>query len=186
MRHSFALLLVLSAQGAFSFGADHDESTFRAVYETEIEAPVADVWRAFTTSEGLRAWMAPLADVELAVGGKMRANYQSDGVLGDDHTIENTILCYDPRRMLALRATKFPAGFPFVNAARETWSVFYFDALEKDRTKITVVGLGYTEEPESQRMRSFFATSNAQVLDALATVMEGKGKGPPERPSEPQ
>ena len=147
----------------------------RAVYETEIDADIDAVWEAFTTQEGLRSWMAPLVEIDLAVGGKMRANYNPEGEIGDSTTIENTILCFDPRRMLSLKVAKFPEGFPFEEAAKETWSVFYFEALPSSRTKITVVGLGYTDSEDSQRMRGFFATANQHSLDKLNEVLKQAG-----------
>ncbi|MEM8933404.1 MAG: MBL fold metallo-hydrolase [Acidobacteriota bacterium] len=144
----------------------------RAVYETEIDAPIEAVWAAFTTTDGLRSWMAPLVEIELKVGGTLRANYNAEGALGDATTIENTILAFDPPRMLSLKATGFPDGFPFEEAATSTWSVFYFDALSPSRTKITVVGLGYTDDEPSQTMRSFFAAANEQSLGQLASALK--------------
>jgi len=123
--------------------------------------------------------MAPLVEIELAVGGKMKANYNAKGKIGDETTIENTILSFDPKRMLSLKATGFPKGFPFEDAAKATWSVFYFTELPSSRTKITVVGLGYTDDEQSKKMRSFFATANKHSLDklkdALKKQQEAKG-----------
>lgn len=133
----------------------------------EVDANVADVWQAFTTTEGLQSWVAPLADIDFRVGGKWRANYNKDGKLGDEATIENTILSFDPNRMLSLKATGFPAGFEFVEAAKETWSIFYFDAMGASKTKITIVGLGYNDSAQSQKMRSFFKPANEYSMSQL-------------------
>ncbi|MEZ6093229.1 MAG: SRPBCC domain-containing protein [Pirellulaceae bacterium] len=150
----------------------------RAVYEYEIDANVDSVWKAFSTAEGLKTWMAPLADIDLKIGGKMRSNYNAEGRLGDETTIESTILSFDPRKMISLKATKYPKGFPFENAAKSTWSVFYFTEITPARTKITVVGLGYTDDEDSQKMRSFFEAANKQVLDELsAALTKGKTDG---------
>ena len=122
---------------------------------------------------------APLAEIELAVGGKMRANYNAKGEIGDATTIENTILSFYPKRMLSLKVTKVPAGFPFEDAARATWSVFYFAETPSSRTKVTVVGLGYTDEAQSKQMRSFFAAANKQSLDKLAEALKSTNKQEP-------
>ena len=45
---------------------------------------------------------------------------RANGTIGDSNTIENTILAYDPLRMLALKASKFPAGFPYTKVASST------------------------------------------------------------------
>ena len=144
----------------------------REVFEFEVDAGADDVWKAFTTTIGLKSWVAPLAEIDFKVGGKWRANYNAKGKLGDPTTIENTILCYDPKRMISLKATKFPEGFPFANAAKEAWTVFYFAPVSASRTKITVVGLGYNDSEESQKMRSFFATANRHSLNELNKALQ--------------
>ena len=164
-----ALLLTVVLSFACSvMAADNN----RVVYETEIDADIDAVWNAFTTNDGLRTWMAPLVEIELAVGGKMKANYNAKGKIGDETTIENTILSFDPKRMLSLKATEFPKGFAFEDAAKATWSVFYFTELPFSRTKINVVGLGYTDDKQSKQMRSFFATANKQSLDKLKEALK--------------
>ncbi len=150
----------------------------REIFETEIDADIESVWEAFSTAEGLTKWMAPLADIELKIGGKMRANYIAEGKLGDENTIENTILAYDPKRMISYKATKFPAGFPFAEAAKATWSVFYFTELPASKTRITIVGLGYTDAEDSKRMRSFFKTANQQVIGQLAAALKNDPAAP--------
>ncbi len=144
----------------------------REVFEVEIDTSIDDVWAAFTTTAGLKSWIAPLADIDFRVGGKWRANYNKDGRLGDATTIENTILCYDPKRMISLKATGFPDGFPFKEAAKDTWSIFYFTPVTETRTKITVVGLGYNDTEQSKKMRSFFETANKYSIDQLSAAMK--------------
>ena len=139
----------------------------REVTQTEVDASIDDVWSAFTTTSGLRRWCAPLVEIDLKVGGKMRTNYDSKGEIGDASTIENTILCFDPKRMLSLKATKAPEGFPFPNAIKEVWTVMYFEEISPSKTKITLVGLGYTDTEESKKMRGFFAAANNYELDKL-------------------
>jgi hypothetical protein len=55
-------------------------------------------------------------EVDLAVAGTMETNCNPDGENVDATTIEDTILAYDPCRMLALKATRYPEGFPFAKA----------------------------------------------------------------------
>ena len=143
----------------------------RDVFAIEIDSGIDEVWVAFTTTAGIQSWVAPLAEIDFKVGGKWRANYNSEGELGDSTTIENTILAYDPMRMIALKATTFPEGFAFVEAAKETWTVFYFSSVSKLRTKITVVGLGYTDSAESQKMLSFFDEANEYSLKELEKAL---------------
>src|SRR4029078_5070011 len=50
-------------------------------HERTINAPVGEVWRAFTTGSGLKSWMAAAAEVVLKTGGKMLTTYKKDGKL---------------------------------------------------------------------------------------------------------
>lgn len=137
------------------------------VSEAVIDAPVDSVWAAWTTSEGLRSWLAPRADIGLRVGGLMRANYSPTGVLGDRSTIENEVLSFDPRRMLSIRVAKAPDDFPFGNAILHMWTVIYFEESGAERTRLRVVSLGFRPDDESQRMRAFFVRGNAATLQQL-------------------
>ena len=67
------------------------------VTEGFVNAPVAEVWSLFTTSEGYLATGVAHADVRLAIGGEIRSHYDPKGKLGDAETIVNEILAYEPR-----------------------------------------------------------------------------------------
>jgi uncharacterized protein YndB with AHSA1/START domain len=135
--------------------------------EGTIEAPVAAVWSALTTSDGLQSWMAPHAEIELRINGLMRANYRAEGALGDPSTIVNQVLSFEPQRMLSTRVAQPPEGFPFPHAIANMWTVIYFEPLAAARTRLRVVSLGFGEDDESQRMRAFFERGNAATLQKL-------------------
>lgn len=142
------------------------------ISEGIIAAPVDSVWAAWATSSGLRSWLAPHAEIELRVGGLMRANYDPAGVLGDSGTIDNQVLSFEPRRMLSIRVTKAPNGFPFPKAIQQMWTVLYLEEDGPDRTRLRVVSLGFEPDEESQRMRAFFARGNAMTVQALQRRFE--------------
>lgn len=136
-------------------------------HEAVVDAPVADVWEAFTTKKGVESWMVAHAEIDFRVGGKMLTHYDPKGVIGDENTIENTILSYDPERMLSIKATKAPAKFPFKTAIENMWSVIYLEPEGPDRTHMTICGMGYTNDEESQKMRKHFKWGNAYTLKKL-------------------
>jgi len=138
------------------------------VTEGFINAPIAEVWRLFTTSDGYKATGVAHAEVDLRVGGAIRSHYDAKGALGDSETIVNEILAYEPQRMLAIRIKQAPAAFPYRDAMKSQWTVLYFTPSGNDMTHIRIVGLGYTDTPESQAMRKFFADGNRWTLDHLA------------------
>jgi uncharacterized protein YndB with AHSA1/START domain len=148
-----------------SVRADEAGSTTRC--EVVVEAPVDRAWAAFTTKDGIESWMVPHAEIDLRVGGTMCTNYNAAGVIGDEGTIENTILCFEPQRMLSIKATKPPAGFAFKDQIESMWSVIYFEPLGLNRTRVRVVGMGYGADEASQKMREHFDKGNAWTLEKL-------------------
>jgi uncharacterized protein YndB with AHSA1/START domain len=137
------------------------------INEGIVDAPLEKVWAAWSTSDGLRSWLAPHADIDLRLGGLMRTNYNASGTLGDSQTIENVILSFEPLRMISIRVAKAPDRFPFPNAIQRMWTVIYFEAVDSARTRVRSVSLGFEANEESQKMRAFFAEGNATTLTQL-------------------
>lgn len=146
-----------------------------------IDAPVEKVWWAFTTKEGMEAWMVGLASIELKPGGRVLTRYAKDGTLGDAGTIEHALVTYDPLRLMVWQPVRAPAKFPFPAAWLRTWNIVYFEALPDGRTRVVDRMLGYDASPESQQARAFFARGNRMTLEALAAYFrkpQGGGPGP--------
>lgn len=137
------------------------------VTEGVVNAPVAAVWNAWTTSSGLKSWLAPHVDTDLRIDGLMRTNYDPKGSLGDPGTIENKILAFEPERMLSIRVAKAPETFPFKAKIGEMWTVLYFQATPDGKTLLRIVGLGFGSDQESQKMKEFFKQGNAFTLTQL-------------------
>lgn len=150
-----------------SLGNDVPGGDGRLIHEGVVAAPLGDVWKAFTTKEGQESWMVAHSEVELKIGGRMRTHYDPKGTIGDAKTIENTIICYDPERMLSIKVSKAPDGFPFPNAVKNMWTVIYFEEKDPKSTRVRVVGLGFGDDEESKEMRAFFDRGNAFTLKKL-------------------
>jgi len=159
MRIAIVLLLALCAT------ATAEEVSF--VNVGIIEAPIEEVWKILSTSEGYQAMGPALADVDLRIGGTIRSRYSADGTLGDAETIENTILAYEPPRMMAIRISKPPASFPFPNAWRSTWTVTTLTEAGEGRTSMRVASLGFGTDEESLAMRRFFESGNQLTIESI-------------------
>lgn len=138
------------------------------VSEGIVAAPIEDVWRVFSTADGFKKLGVSQCDMELRVGGLIRTHYDLKGTLGDEGTIVNEILAFEPMRMLAIRIHKPPQSFPFSEATwKQTWSVTTLTPLDAARTHVRIAGLGYTDGEESSKMRKFFEAGNAWVIKYL-------------------
>ncbi|MBX3376142.1 MAG: SRPBCC domain-containing protein [Phycisphaeraceae bacterium] len=151
-------------------------NTSPLTHEIDLNVPVSVVWDLFSTDEGFKKFGVAKAKVDCRIGGKILSHYDPAGELGDEGTIENTILAFEPMRMMAFRITKAPKGFPFMNAYKSTWSVATMTDLGGGRTRLRLTGLGYTADEESQRMRAFFDQGNAYTLDRLKQNLEGSSE----------
>src|SRR5215471_18447941 len=137
------------------------------VIEGIVNAPIEEVWKAFTTKEGIESWMVTKTEFELRIGATWRTSYSKESNLNDDASIHHMILAYDPGRMLAFRTIKPPRNFPFPNAISKTWNVVYFEPAGTGRTKVTTHMLGYEDNEESQKMRAFFENGNKTTMESL-------------------
>jgi uncharacterized protein YndB with AHSA1/START domain len=165
-RYVVVMGLLAMCGGARRLTAD-EPSAVSFVNEGVVSAPIEQVWRVWSTSDGYKALGVALADVDLRVGGLIRSRYGADGVLGDEQTIENEILAYEPPRMIAIRIHKTPANFPFKDAWKHTWTVVTLTPLADGRTHVRGASLGYGADTESVAMRRFFERGNQQTIDAL-------------------
>ncbi len=138
------------------------------VTEAFINAPIAEVWRLFTTSDGFKRTGASQAEVDLRIGGEIRAHYDPKGQLGDQETIVNEILAYEPERMLALKVKQAPASLPERDAIKSMWTVLYFTPSGAEMTHVRIVGLGYTDDAASLALRKHFEAGNRWTLDHIA------------------
>ena len=151
------------------------------IHEADIDAPVAKVWDVFSTDEGFKMLGVAHAKIDFRNGGKMLSHYDPKGTLGDEGTIENTILTFEPQRMIAWHITKPPKGFPFMTAFKTTWTVATFSDLGNGKSHLRMAGLGYTADEESQKMRAFFQQGNAYVLDILKKKLTGTTEAPAQK-----
>jgi uncharacterized protein YndB with AHSA1/START domain len=137
------------------------------IIEGIVNAPIEEVWKSFSTKEGIESWMVAKTEFELRVGATWRTSYNKDSNLNDDASIHHIILAYDPGRMLAFRTIKTPGNFPFPNAILKTWNVIYFEPAGTGRTRVTTHMLGFEDNEESLKMRTFFEAGNKTTMDNL-------------------
>ncbi len=137
------------------------------VHETVIDAPVADVWNAFTDADEIESWMVPKADIDLRIGGLLRTTYNPDAALDGSEAIHQRILAFEPEKMIAFQVTKCPDGFEFAELVKDAWEVISFEALGPARTKIRAAGVGYKSGGAWDQMRTFFDEGNAWTYEQL-------------------
>jgi uncharacterized protein YndB with AHSA1/START domain len=126
--------------------------------EVEVPAPLPDVWKAFSTSEGLSTWLTPNAVVDLKPGGEWTAHFPGGSTGG------GTIVSFVPQKELVIAAMA-PDQFPHVRAER-TRAVFQFEA-KGGSTVVRLTQSGWKSGPEWTRAYEYLVAGNAQLMATL-------------------
>jgi uncharacterized protein YndB with AHSA1/START domain len=158
-----------------------DGDPHRLVTEAIVDAPREQVWKAFATREGQESWNVAHAEMDCRQGGKMRTHYDASGKIGDANTIENNILALDPGHMITIQVGNPPVNFPFKEAIKRVSTVIYFDDVGSKQTRVRVVGTGYGDDEESQKLRKFFESGNDFTIKKLQAKFASKAAAPAEK-----
>jgi uncharacterized protein YndB with AHSA1/START domain len=141
-----------------------------------IRVPVEDVFASFTTAEGIvRAWGVAKARVDFRVGGEFRTAYEEETDLDSRNAIVNTILSFEPNRMISIKATA-PIGSPewLELVCAETHSVITFEPVSPLATRLTITGVGYQAGGLWDEAYAFFDKGNQWTLDHMKAQLEGE------------
>ncbi len=156
-RFWFALL------GVVSFGPAWAAETGIELSVT-LSAPVAEVWRAWTTSEGVVEFFAPEARIEARPDGAYTVimdPYAPPGMKGAD---DMKVLAVDPERLLSF-TWNAPPSLP--EARRQRTVVILRFAKEGGGTRLTLSHLGWGETGEWPKARAYFERAWPRVLANL-------------------
>ena len=151
--------------------ASGDLSERQITKERTVELPAGEVWRLWTTGDGMAEWWAESNRIELGIGGPMELYFLPDqpaGVRGSDNC---RILSFVPERMLSF-TWNAPPQFDHTRP-RHTHVVLEFDELDEGRTRVRLHHLGWPKEdwqahPQWAETIAYFETAWERVLTLLA------------------
>lgn len=180
MRAQFqvAVLIAIGLSSALPARAEEDvEAPADLVHVVEYDAPLADVWDAFTTKALVEKWMVPLVEFDLRSGGTMKTNYRPAAGIGGPGTIVHHLLVVQDERLLVTR-TEAPSDNPMKSVIDQVVLTWAFEPLGCDRSRVILGMHGWPPGRESQRVRAFFASANPTVLAKLQELYPRKPSGP--------
>ena len=128
------------------------------ILEVTVPATQAEVWNAFTTSDGLSTWLTPGAVVDLREGGEWTAHYPGG------HTGGGTILSFVPMSEMTLSAMA-PEQFPHVRAERTTVKFEFIP--QGNMTLVRWTQTGWKDSDEWDKAYDYLAKGNPQLLETL-------------------
>ena len=143
------------------------------VQELMIDANVSKVWKAYTTDAGWMQWAAPLAQIDLRIGGLIQTHYEPGASIGDAGTNTLHIINFVPERLLTLQA-ELSDRWPEVmkQDGERLMNVIVFQPIGSSRTQVLSYGVGYRDVPAYQELMQFFIPANEQLLLKLKAYLE--------------
>lgn len=126
------------------------------------------VWKAVSTSEGLRSFVAPVTDVEMKYNGRYYTNYEVGSKIGDPGTIYNTVVAYVPLEMVAIHVKLGKAIFPAsVADADQLNAVLQITPMTGGGVRVSETMVGWQSGEDWDKVYKFFDSGNAYVLGQL-------------------
>lgn len=157
------LLLLVVCCAALGAGAQE-----RAIRATVIvPATLDEVWAAWTTTEGVKTFLGPEANVEARVDGPFEVFYNPYAAPGMKGADGMRILSIQDRKMITF-TWNAPPTVPEVRKQRTYVTVRMRSTGEK-RTEVTLYHGGWGEGGEWDRAFIYFEKSWPNVLRALET-----------------
>lgn len=174
-----ACLLATTARAQVAGAKDVVDSSFVTAdgqrtlqLSTTIDAPLAILWKAFTTTDEFKRWNSPVASIDLRVGGSLEASYEAGHALGDPDNIRHRIITFLPERMIVFQNIQAPHGLPHADRFQRTVTVVEYQSLTPTRTRVMVSSTGWANDPDSETLYRFFQGGNAALLEKMKTVYE--------------
>jgi len=176
-------LLVFLAMAAFGIATGQVKNTSYVTangekvlqFESVLPTDIKSAWQLFTTDEGLKKWMAPVAHIEYSIGGSIVTNYDKDKSLSDPSSIKLPIISYLEGQMLILKVNlngNFPESCR--NSDEHLQEVLQFKEAGPGQTRLISSMIGWGKGPDWDKTYSFFEKGNEWTYQELLKVFASK------------
>lgn len=109
----------------------------RIVAALEVAAPIEDVWKAWTTKEGLEGFFAPEVLIEPRVDGRLSVHFYPKRAAGLRGAENMTILSFEAPTRLSF-TWNAPVNYPHARSQRAVVTVYLVER-SANRTAVTLV-----------------------------------------------
>jgi|WetSurMetagenome_2_1015567.scaffolds.fasta_scaffold255313_1 uncharacterized protein YndB with AHSA1/START domain/uncharacterized protein YciI len=133
--------------------------------EMTVHATPAEVWKAWTTNDGLTSFFAPGANVELRPGGLFEIFFNMAIPYGSRGSEDCRILSYLPEKMFSFEWNAPPQFGPL--RVIHTQVILLFSPVGSDSTKVEFSQIGWGKGEEWDKLYTYFDRAWSFVLDNL-------------------
>ena len=158
MRPFIALLLLVLASVAGAQQRSIDK-------EVVVAAPVSEVWKAWTTREGIVSFMAPDAEIEARPGGAFHVHFDPLAAPGMKGADDMRYMALQPPTLLSFDWNA-PPHLPQVRAQR-TFVIVRLQEVDGKSTRVTLHHAGWGDGGEWDQAHAYFDRAWGGVLANL-------------------
>ena len=115
---------------------------------------------------------APVAAIDMRVGGTLEASYDPKHPLGDPDNIKHRVITFLPERLIVFQNIQAPHDLPDADKFQRTVIIVQFEPLGPSRTRVTLSCTGFGADDASKRIYAFFHQDNAEELERWKRVYE--------------
>ena len=130
-------------------------------------------WELFTTDEGLKKWIAPVAKIDMKVGGSIITNYDKTKTIYDSTSIKLDIINYIQLEILTLKVNlnnNFPPSA--IKEDKNLQEVLQFISVGKGKTKIVSSMIGWGQGSDWDKVYSFFEKGNIWTYEEILKLFK--------------
>ncbi len=173
-RYGFALSRLAQREAMSQLPATTSDR--KLVKEVVVNAPVDELWNAWTTAEGVTSFFAPKAKIELQVGGAYEVFFDVSAPQGMRGSEECRVLSFLPREMLSFEWNA-PPSFGKLRG-QKTRVVIEFDEVAAGWTRVKLTHLGWGEGDDWDGVYDYFDQAWSGVLASLKQTLETPAETP--------
>ena len=161
------LVAILTA-AATSCTAEAQERTIAK--DVVVKAPAAEVWKAWTTNEGIQSFFAPEAFVEPRAGGTFHIHFNPYAPRGLKGADDMRVLAVQEGRMLSF-TWNAPPYYPEVRG-QNTYVTVRVKPVSDTETRVTLVHGGWGDGGQWDQVYDYFGKAWTAVLTNLQKRFE--------------
>jgi uncharacterized protein YndB with AHSA1/START domain len=132
-----------------------------------VDKPIDDVWRRWTTHEGLKTFFGTDNKIELRPGGCFEIYFLMDNPIGLRGSEGCEVLSYLPEKMLSFSWNVPPEFEDLRKSGYKTWVVLLFSSTKDQNTEITLTHMGWPAEGGWEPVFDYFDKAWDTVLGRL-------------------
>ena len=131
-----------------------------------VEAPLEQVWQAWTSREGVKSFLGLDGEVEARAGGLYRVIYVPGGVTPLARGNDGRVLAMEPMRMLSV-TWMTPMHMTALSGQSTVLTLYFTPQDEGRRTRVDLVNSGYGTGPLWQAAHAYNVKGWDRVLSGL-------------------